>query len=470
MNYDKEKVCKWHDQNIGLYTSIIRRIKKSKKVSFEGLCHIYDYALMLLLGKDFKPLYDPDNPIDALSNRFNDWEMSDSRGVFSMIFNTNKSLKVVNFARKTDNRECLVLYWLIEGDLYETILGRIIETSQKHSFIKSLKAIERKMIEDSLNHGIKNIEFWKELSFSPSPLLLFNESELSTILKPWDPELEFNMQNTTQNENNQQEPKQTEINSQDIKPAEANQENIQEAPKDSANETNQSVPEGIEPSVGGSSKDACENSIQGGKDQQEPESEPDGVTPQDAESPEANQEDFQKAYGNPAEKTIPNVPDISEPSVDESSKNIHETCPNIFKLFLSEDIVQNQKDAISLYDFINKAHSPRATIAAIYIFEKEKKIIEDYFSNIYSALQADISNINAYSTLRPIYRDYHDLTDISSKEMLYIRFQDEKKRTIAKKIFEKMNAFVESIQSGTQAKDPNHCMDLSATEESTTEP
>ena len=45
MNYEKEKVCGWHDAHIGLNTSVIKGSKQSEKVKFEGLYHIYDYAL-----------------------------------------------------------------------------------------------------------------------------------------------------------------------------------------------------------------------------------------------------------------------------------------------------------------------------------------------------------------------------------------------------------------------------------------
>ena len=31
-------------------------LKEAEKVKFEGLYHIYDYALKLLLGSDYKPL------------------------------------------------------------------------------------------------------------------------------------------------------------------------------------------------------------------------------------------------------------------------------------------------------------------------------------------------------------------------------------------------------------------------------
>ena len=55
MNYEKEKVCGWHDAHIGLYTSVIKGLKEADKVKFEGLYHIYDYALKLLLCDDYKP-------------------------------------------------------------------------------------------------------------------------------------------------------------------------------------------------------------------------------------------------------------------------------------------------------------------------------------------------------------------------------------------------------------------------------
>ena len=51
MNYEKEKVCGWHDAHIELYTSVIKGLKEADKVKFEGLYHIYDYALKLLLGR-----------------------------------------------------------------------------------------------------------------------------------------------------------------------------------------------------------------------------------------------------------------------------------------------------------------------------------------------------------------------------------------------------------------------------------
>lgn len=76
MNYEKEKVCGWHDAHIGLYTSVIKGLKEAEKVKFEGLYHIYDYALKLLLGSDYQPLYDPNNPHDVLGKRFNTLKMS----------------------------------------------------------------------------------------------------------------------------------------------------------------------------------------------------------------------------------------------------------------------------------------------------------------------------------------------------------------------------------------------------------
>ena len=75
MTYEKEKVCGWHDAHIGLYTSVIKGLKEADKVKFEGLYHIYDYALKLLLGSDYKPLYDPSNPHDVLGKRFNTLKM-----------------------------------------------------------------------------------------------------------------------------------------------------------------------------------------------------------------------------------------------------------------------------------------------------------------------------------------------------------------------------------------------------------
>ena len=176
MNYEKEKVCGWHDAHIGLYTTVIKGLKEAEKVKFEGLYHIYDYALKLLLGNDYKPLYDPSNPHDVLGKRFNTLKMSGAPGVFNMILNTSP-LDAASFVGRTDDLNSLVLYWVVEGDMYQTMLAKIMDSSKKLPFLKSLMNIERRMIQDSITHGIKDVAFWQELSSSPIQLLLLGKEE-----------------------------------------------------------------------------------------------------------------------------------------------------------------------------------------------------------------------------------------------------------------------------------------------------
>ena len=195
MNYEKEKVCGWHDAHIGLYTSVIKGLKEAEKVKFEGLYHIYDYALKLLLGSDYKPLYDPSNPHEVLGKRFNTLKMSGAPGVFNMILNTSP-LDAASFVGRTDDLNSLVLYWLVEGDMYETMLAKIMDSSKKLPFLKSLMDIERRMIQDSITHGIKDVAFWQDLSSSPIQLLLLGKEELAEILNPWIPAIEEKVQET----------------------------------------------------------------------------------------------------------------------------------------------------------------------------------------------------------------------------------------------------------------------------------
>ena len=189
MNYEKEKVCGWHDAHIGLYTSVIKGLKEAEKVKFEGLYHIYDYALKLLLGSDYQPLYDPNNPHDVLDKRFNTLKMSGAPGVFNMILNTSP-LDAASFVGHTNELNSLVLYWLVEGDMYETLLAKIMDSPKKLSFLKSMKDIERRMIQDSITYGIKDAAFWQKMVLSPIPLLLLSKEELEEVLKPWAPIIE----------------------------------------------------------------------------------------------------------------------------------------------------------------------------------------------------------------------------------------------------------------------------------------
>ena len=231
MNYDKEKVCGWHDAHIGLYTSVIKGLKEARKVKFEGLYHIYDYALKLLLGSDYKPLYDPNNPHDVLDKRFNALKMSGAPGVFNMILNTSP-LDAASFVGHTDDLNSLVLYWLVEGDMYETMLGRIITSSKTISFRKSLLDIERRMIQDSITYGIKSVAFWQELSSSPIQLLLIGKEELAEILKPWVPAIEEKEQETKLTEEAPEESVDSNIEAPEESVDEINPEESEESPKE----------------------------------------------------------------------------------------------------------------------------------------------------------------------------------------------------------------------------------------------
>jgi len=39
MNYEKEKVCGWHDAHIGLYASAIKGLKETEKVGLQSFSH-----------------------------------------------------------------------------------------------------------------------------------------------------------------------------------------------------------------------------------------------------------------------------------------------------------------------------------------------------------------------------------------------------------------------------------------------
>lgn len=278
-------------------------MKEAEKVKFEGLYHIYDYALKLLLGNDYQPLYDPNNPHDVLDKRFNTLKMSGAPGVFNMILNTSP-LDAASFVGHTNELNSLVLYWLVEGDMYETMLAKIMDSPKKLSFLKSMKDIERRMIQDSITHGIKDAAFWQELVSSPIPLLLLSKEELEDVLKPCLPTTE------------------------------------------------------------------------------------------------------EKGQGTVLDGFV-----------------LH-----ISTLFLSEDIVQNQEDALALYRFITKnKHDTYATIATIYQFQKQRKMCESKFKIIYTALKADISAIKAYNTLSPIYNCFETLKRITSREQIDYKFKKEEK-------------------------------------------
>lgn len=399
MNYDKEKVCGWHDAHIGLYTSVIKGLKEARKVKFEGLYHIYDYALKLLLGSDYKPLYDPNNPHDVLDKRFNALKMSGAPGVFNMILNTSP-LDATSFVGHTDDLNSLVLFWLIEDDMYETMLGRIITSSKTISFRKSLLDIELRMIQDSITYGIKDVAFWQELSSSPIQLLLICKEELAEILKPWVPAIEEKEQETKLTEE---------------APEESVDSNI-EAPEELVDE---SYPEAPEESV-------------------------DVINPEESE--ESQKE---------------------ETSTDDAPQSENDKVSHISTLFLSEDIAQNQEDALVLYRFITKNNNSNAIIAAIYQLQKEMKLRDLSPNQIHDILHSDIDSIKTYSTIIPVYNKYEILKKLTLTKEIGFRFPKEKEKKRAMKIFELMTTFSSFQKSATRNDDNAISCSLAITEDIT---
>ncbi len=401
MNYDKEKVCGWHDAHIGLYTSVIKGLKEARKVKFEGLYHIYDYALKLLLGSDYKPLYDPNNPHDVLDKRFNALKMSGAPGVFNMILNTSP-LDAASFVGHTDDLNSLVLYWLVEGDMYETMLGRIITSSKTISFRKSLLDIERRMIQDSVTYCIKDVAFWQELSSSPIQLLLIGKEELAEILKPWVPEIEKKEQET---------------------------ELTEEAPEETVDESYPETPE-----------ESVNNNLEA------PEELVDESYP---EAPEESVDDFNPEVSEESQK--------EETSTNDAPQSENDKVSHISTLFLSEDIAQNQEDALVLYRFITKNNNSNAIIAAIYQLQKEMKLRDLSPNQIHDLLHSDIDSIKTYSTIIPVYNKYEILKKLTLTKEIGFRFPKEKEKKRALKIFELMTTFSSFQKSATRNDDAISC-------------
>jgi hypothetical protein len=150
-SYDKTALAGWYKANKNTADHIMNDLKK---LSFEGVMHIYAYTSKMLQLKntvsqqDFPSLFT--NNYTRVGDRL--------IGIKTML------LGEWNLSLKTGNLKETLKYWLVCGDLYSTMVGKALEKKEETRNVSDRNALDKivkAFVDASIANGIKDRNDWR---------------------------------------------------------------------------------------------------------------------------------------------------------------------------------------------------------------------------------------------------------------------------------------------------------------------